>query len=247
MLAVSILITRVATIALIHTGLSREAARFQARSAFTGTGFTTNEAEGVVNHPVRRRIVMVLMLLGNAGIVTVVSSLILAFVDLGEGGASLWLKLLFLASGLALLWWAASSAWVDQRLSRLISWALRRYTRLDVRDYASLLHLAGEYQVVELRVDADDWMAGHTLGEMRLREEGVMVLAIVRVDGSYLGVPQRETEVCAGDVLIAYGRVGHLEQLDQRRRGWRGEREHRRAVAEQERHSKEEQRQRPDG
>ena len=52
---VSLLITRVATVALTLTGLSREAARCQARSALSGTGFTTPEA--VVAHLVRRRIV----------------------------------------------------------------------------------------------------------------------------------------------------------------------------------------------
>jgi hypothetical protein len=37
-LTVSILITRIATVALTRIGLSREAACFQARSAFTGVG-----------------------------------------------------------------------------------------------------------------------------------------------------------------------------------------------------------------
>ncbi len=41
----SVLITKIATESLVHTGLSKEAARFQARSAFTGVGFTTKEAE----------------------------------------------------------------------------------------------------------------------------------------------------------------------------------------------------------
>jgi len=54
-LALSLVITRVATVALTMTGLSRQVARFQARSALTGTGFTTSEAETVVNHPVRRQ------------------------------------------------------------------------------------------------------------------------------------------------------------------------------------------------
>ena len=43
-LVVSILITRVAAVALTHTGLSKESSKFQARSAFTGVGFTTNES-----------------------------------------------------------------------------------------------------------------------------------------------------------------------------------------------------------
>lgn len=50
-LIVSLLITRIATVALTLTGLPRELARFQARSAFTGVGFTTSETEKVVNHP----------------------------------------------------------------------------------------------------------------------------------------------------------------------------------------------------
>ena len=89
-LTLSILVTRIATVALTHTGLSRESAKFQARSAFTGVGFTTNESEKVVNHPLRRRILLALMLLGNAGVVTAVSSLILSFVNLNQSGTMLW-------------------------------------------------------------------------------------------------------------------------------------------------------------
>jgi hypothetical protein len=40
-LVISVLITRVATMAMVHTGLSKESALFQSRSAFTGVGFTT--------------------------------------------------------------------------------------------------------------------------------------------------------------------------------------------------------------
>jgi len=68
-LVFSLLITRIATIALTYTGLSRQSAKFQARSAFTEVGFTTSESEKVVNHPVRRRILLLMMLIGNAGIV----------------------------------------------------------------------------------------------------------------------------------------------------------------------------------
>ena len=76
----SLLVTRVAAEALTLTGLSHASASFQARSAFTGAGFTTAESESVVEHPVRRRIIMLLMFLGNAGVVTVISSLVLTFV-----------------------------------------------------------------------------------------------------------------------------------------------------------------------
>jgi len=63
---------RAAAIALMMTGMDEKRARFQALSSFSGTGFTTKEAEFVLNHPVRRRIITWLMILGNAGIVTVI-------------------------------------------------------------------------------------------------------------------------------------------------------------------------------
>ncbi|NEQ32767.1 MAG: hypothetical protein F6K04_17475 [Leptolyngbya sp. SIO4C5] len=126
-LSLSMLITRVATVALIHTGLSHGIARFQARSAFTNAGFTTQESEKMVNHPVRRRIIMVLMLMGNIGIATVISSLMLTF--LNNGGTINWgQRLLFLAIGLGLIWGLASSHWANQLIARLTYWILRKYT-----------------------------------------------------------------------------------------------------------------------
>jgi hypothetical protein len=53
-IGLSLLVTRIASVALTMTGVSRDLAKFQARSAFTGVGFTTNEAEKVVARPVRR-------------------------------------------------------------------------------------------------------------------------------------------------------------------------------------------------
>ena len=130
---ISILITRIATNALVHTGLSKETARFQARSAFTGSGFTTSESEDVVLHPIRRRIIMFLMLLGNAGIVTVISSLILTFINPGEVIPS-YAKLLVLVTGLTVLWLLASNQTLNNRLSTIIDKMLKKYTKMKVQD-----------------------------------------------------------------------------------------------------------------
>jgi hypothetical protein len=84
-LALSLMVERTASVALTLTGLSRAAARFQVRSAFTGTGFTTRESEAVVGHPVRRRVIELLMLLRSVGVITAVSSLVLSFANTGSG------------------------------------------------------------------------------------------------------------------------------------------------------------------
>lgn len=240
----SIVITRIATVALVHTGLSVETARFQARSALTGTGFTTREAEQVINHPVRRRIIMILMLWGHAGLITVVSSLILTFVG-GQSETMETEKFLFLILGMALLGWMAFSRWVDRRLSWLIDRVLRRMTAMDTCDYVSLLHLAGEYRLVELLVKPGDWIEGLRLMDARPRNEGVMVLAVKQTDGAFIGTPSGETRVSAGDTLVLYGRAGALDRIDQRRKGWEGDKGHREAVAEQRLVSRQEQAQVP--
>ena len=226
---VSILVTRIASIVLTHTGLSRESARFQARSAFTGAGFTTSESEQVVSHPVRRRVVMLLMLLGNAGIVTAMSSLILTFVQEDEA-ISLGPKILFLIVGITTLWMLANSQLVDQQLSRVIECALTRYTSLDIKDYASLLHLEGDYRLVELKVQDHDWLAGKRLDEARLRDEGIVVLGIQRDTEIYLGAPKGHRRVLPNDTLLLYGRVATLQDLDKRKQDQEGDTQHQRAV-----------------
>lgn len=231
----SMVVTRVATIALTLTGMSRQAARFQARSALTGAGFTTSESESVVNHPVRRRIVMTLMLMGSAGIVTVLASVMLTFATAASndaGSSSSTLALLALVAGTITLLGLMKLRPVDRALSRVIRLGLRRFTDLDVRDYAALLEIHGGYAVAELLVEPDDWIAGHTLAALRLNDEGVMVLGVQRVDGTYVGAPDGETYLAAGDVLILYGRGDQVAELDARERGILGEARHRRASEE---------------
>jgi hypothetical protein len=69
---ISFLFVRAAAKALMMTGMEKKKKRFQALSAFSGTGFTTKEVELFISHPVRRKIVAWLMILGNAGVVAVI-------------------------------------------------------------------------------------------------------------------------------------------------------------------------------
>lgn len=226
---ISLILTRVATVALIATGMSRERARFQARSAFTGTGFTTREAESVVGHPVRRRIVLLLMLAGNAGLVVVVASLMLGFTHGGAGATGL--RVLELVGGLAVLLLVARSRWVDRRGTPIIRRLLTRWTDIPLRDYAGLLELDGGYRVLELAVRPGDWVADSTLAELELRDEGIAILGIRRRDGRWVGTPAGDTEIGHGDTLVVYGREESVCELDGRRAGPEGDARHRRARA----------------
>jgi len=224
-LGLSLVITKFATIALTLTGLSEEAARFQARSAFTGTGFTTTESSKVVDHPIRRRIILLLMTLRSAGLMTIIISLILTLGS--DGGESARLdRVVWLIAGVIALALLTKSKPINKTLSHAIEWALGKWTDLDTRDYAGLLKLSGDYAVTELHVKKGDWLEGKTLASCRLPDEGITILGIIRSDGGYVGVPGADTEIYSGDTLVIYGRSESLGELDKRRADAGGDKAH---------------------
>lgn len=232
-LILSVLITRIAAAALVHTGLSKDSARFQARSAFTGTGFTTTESENVVNHPVRRKILMFLIILGSAGVISTISSLILSLISIDRQGYFS-IEITVFVVGLIVLWILTQSEWIDRKLSILINRALNKFTRLDLKDYYSLLHLSENYRVSEIMIKEDDWLSNKTLKELKLNEEGILVLGIKRKDGEYIGAPRGKVKIKDGDSVILYGRASVLEELRDRLKGVSGDKNHEDAVSEQE-------------
>lgn len=233
-LILSVLITRIAAAALVHTGLSKDSARFQARSAFTGTGFTTTESENVVNHPVRRKILMILIILGSAGVISTISSLILSLISIERVGFFS-IEIIVFIVGLLLLWILTQSDWIDRKLSIIINRALNNFTRLDLKDYYSLLHLSDNYRVSEISVDKSDWLSDKSLKELKLNKEGILVLGIKRKSGEYIGAPRGKIKVKEGDTITIYGRASVLEELGSRLKGLSGDQDHDDAVSEQER------------
>ncbi len=230
-LFVSLVVNRIATMALMFTGLSRESARFQARSAFTGVGFTTAEAENIVNHPLRRRIVMVLMLLGNIGIATVIATVMVSLSStVGAGFHQQFLVFTVLTVGLCGLWLIFSSRWVERRMNMVIAWCLKSFTDLDVRDYVSLLQLEDGFAVTELVVEPKHWIADGVLRDLRLSDEGILILGIRRPSGSYTGIPDADDTLRAGDILVVYGNLESIRALDLRKRGSSGDKQHLQAV-----------------
>lgn len=228
-IVLSLVVTRVATVALTVTGLSRESARFQARSAFTGVGFTTSEAEAVVAHPVRRRIILLLMLLGNAGLITILASFLLSFAG-SEGPRQTLPRILMLLGGLFAIFLVARSQAFDRAFGRVAARFLKRFTDLDVRDYADLLQLSNGYGAIELSVQEDNWVVGKSLEEIALRDEGVAVLGIAHAEGGFVGVPRGDELVGVGDTLTLYGHRQRLHEVAERQAGEEGDLEHREAV-----------------
>lgn len=220
--ALGLVLTRVATVAFTLTGMSLQHARFQARSALTGTGFTTSEAESVVNHPARRRIVMALMLLSGAGALSVLGTLVLSFSAVDSTVGGLRRAAVIVVAVVALVWLAKSDP-VDRVLRRVIERILLRVTDLEVRDYAALLHVRGHWGVVQVPVVEDGWLASRPLEALRLPEEGVVVLGVERSTGAWVGAPSTDLHLRGGDMVLLYGRRPMLDDLAARVAGEQGD------------------------
>lgn len=206
-LTLSVVVVRIGAVALRLTGTPGHVARFQARSAFTGTGFTTPEASLVVNHPDRRRVISVLMVLGSAGFVSTIAAVVLSYVDFEATRENLIQEAVWLA-GLALaIWLVAFSKLVERQMSRVIRWVLEHTTRLAVENTTSLLLLGDGYHVLAITIGTGPELDGKTFEELKRPGSQGVPLAVFRQDGSLLADPHDDTRLAAGETLIVYGRL----------------------------------------
>ncbi len=177
---VSLLIVRVGATALMMTGLSWDTANFQSYSAFFGVGFTTREAEHVVNHPIRRRIIRDLILLGNVGLTSALATIIITFIDAKDSFGNLMGTLGLMTGGVVALFLLAKIGVVQKLIDFSIHRALERSNALRVADYDLLLHVQAGYCVSEIDILPDHPLAGKALGDSRPADQGLLVLGIHR-------------------------------------------------------------------
>lgn len=209
---VALLVVRVGATALMMTGLSWDTASFQSYSAFFGVGFTTKEAEMVVNHPVRRRIIRDLILAGNVGLTSALATLVVTLLQTSTGGNALTM-FGWLIGGLIVLLYISGRSWFQKVLDHLIRRTLERTGMVHALDYELLLRIQHGYVVSEIEVLAGSFLAGRKLCESRPWDRGVVILAIKRDGETSPGIPGREDLVGAGDVVTAYGKESSLQEM----------------------------------
>jgi K+/H+ antiporter YhaU regulatory subunit KhtT len=209
-ICISYLVVRIGAIALEMTGMERSRARFQALSAFSGTGFTTREAELVVNHPRRRKIVTYLMILGNAGIVSVIATFVLSLRQAGTFRPSL--NLVIIAASLFILYRIASHQAFAKKLTQKIRETLRERLHFQKVHVEELLQQSGGYGIASILVGRRSKVAGLSLSESGFKEKDLMILSVER-DEEMIPVPKAQTKIRVGDRLICFGKLENLKEL----------------------------------
>ena len=208
---VSFLIVRSAAIALRMTGLEKKRAIFQALSAFTGTGFTTREAEKVINHPLRRKIISWLMILGNAGIVTIIISATTSLVNVK--GYGLPIHFFVIVIGIFVIYKIGTSKGFITSWEHFIENRLIKYEVMEEDGTTEeLLHLLEGYGLLRTTIKKGSHMEGMLLSECTLCREDIVLLGIER-DKDWIPIPKKKEKLHAGDKLVLYGHLQNLKNL----------------------------------
>jgi hypothetical protein len=203
---VYLLVLWLGAIAFEMTGLERRKARFQSLSAMTGTGFTTTEAEAIVNHPARRRIATWLIFIGNAGVVGAIVSIVL-----------------YVRSGLATPPWQQFGILGGVLLVLILLIVLRVFDRLTgviIRRYRTgkpgqflaaeeVLYEIGGYGLARLTTRSEQLSDAVTIESTGLPARNVSVLGILR-NGVLIDRPEAATLLQADDQVFCFGRTGDI-------------------------------------
>lgn len=224
-LIISFIIVRIGAIAFQMTGLEWSLAKFQALSCFTATGFTTKEAELITSNPRRRRIASVLIVLGHAGLVTMIATfanslrppaiankLSVPFLPFAiPEGMLPWINLAVLTAAIYIIY----KVFTNTKFARKLTNVLRaRIVKRDIIKPVSceeLVVATGGYGVSKIKIREDHPVLDKALSESELRRDDITVLAIIRADRT-IPNPLADTKILSGDELICFGKLGSIRK-----------------------------------
>jgi hypothetical protein len=204
------IVVRMGALALQLTGIEPEVAKFQALSALTGTGFTTTEAERVVRHRARRRIVTILIIVGNAGLLTIIGALIVSFTKV-TGYRGLFIHLAILIAGILVLYRLIAASRFG---NRVIAWFLRPFMRRALSSSPGIEEIYGVekgWSVSLVTVKKGSKNIDSTISSVGSKGE-LEILAIDRPDVS-ITRPSGEEKIQEGDRLLVYGSGAAVKRL----------------------------------
>jgi len=192
-------------VALEIAGVERCKARFQALSALSGTGFTTQESELVAIQPKCRRVVIWLITLGKLGI----AGLIILAVVYARAGFStpVWHSITMAALALAvfLLLKAGLGEYITSKAVNIFR--VREESPYSLA--GGILHEKNEYGVARVWLSSRARAINMTIRDTGFDTYGITVLAIERRD-KVIKFPDSSEFLQPGDYILCYGNLSEI-------------------------------------
>lgn len=205
------LLIEILSIVLKLTGLELSKARFQVISILTHTGFTTRESELIVQHPTRRKIASVLMIVSYVAQITLITLLFNVLTQATRNILGTAIALFIMAAFVILVTQSKKlSNWFDQFTEKLLKKRIQKSASGDRIE--QVLNLSPEFSIYGLLVDTDSFICDKTLSELKLKEHFIQILKIDR-GSEVIDFPLADTRLLAGDRLIVYGKIDALTQM----------------------------------
>jgi hypothetical protein len=221
---VSFVVVRIGAIAFQLTGLEWSLAKFQALSCFSGTGFTTKEAELVTSNKQRRKIATILIILGNAGLVIMIATLAGSLVPqetilskLSESFLPFnippylvrWVNLVIIV---AVVYGIYKVFTYEKFVRKMTTFLRKKIIKKEIFQKVSfeeLLLATGGYGISRIAVSSGSPVLNKTLAKSGLREQDIMVLATVR-GSETIPNPPANMKILLGDELICFGKLENI-------------------------------------
>lgn len=225
-IVISFLVVRIGAIAFEITGMEKDHARFQSLSCFSGTGFTTSEAELITGHPQRRKIASYLMILGNAGLVTLIATFANTIrpVSVIEQfnfftiplpipvWLSPYINIAIISVGVLLIYKIFTKSHVMDRFTANIRKKMVEKKVVKPEKVTELLAAPEGYGVSQFEVHLNSPLLKKDLKHLHLKEEDIQVLLIQRGPETIL-IPKGDEKFQAEDQVICFGKLEKIRQL----------------------------------
>jgi len=202
-LSISVLVVRIGGVALQQTGIPEDVARFQALSVFTGCGFTTTESESIVNYPVRRKIALGLMVIGNIGLVGMLSTIVVTFVGTEGESTAVIKQLMWLLLGIVIILVCLFNKRIDAAMCRMIDKILHRFTVVGDLGYIRVLQMKEGWSVCRHPITETSQRTIQRIEWSDLPD--IRFLAVESEQGTQHTLPKQAEGFVIGDSLVLYG------------------------------------------
>ena len=218
---ISFIAVRIGAIAFQLTGLDWSLAKFQALSCFSGTGFTTKEAELITTIPQRRRIASILMILGNAGLVALIATfanslnprvpLLKITIPFLPSVAIPWIHLMIIIGVLYAFYKFTTNSKQVKKITNALRNLIVKKEIIKPVSFEELLVATGGYGISQIEITKDNPLLNRTLVEADLKKHDISVLVLER-EGEATTNPPEDTKVLLDDLLICFGKLEFMRK-----------------------------------
>ena len=210
------------SVAFKLTGLATKKIRFQVASLFTGSGFTTNESELIVNDDRRRRIATVCMYFGHIFSVIIMGLIINVFFSIGLSinsekkalNFSDWYFIVFyIAAGVFLIVLFLKIPPINGRFQRFLEKvAVNASKKKRNTNIITVLDYYGKNAIAEVILNRiPDFAVDVSLFQMNLTNKYSINILSIRRKSRILEVT-KDTMFAKGDILIIYGLINDIKE-----------------------------------